>query len=106
MRWLWLTRALIPHNCTYQFYTLITRSYIEDGFFSLSDLTDLEIVMDQLNTSLFPGVPSTLYAHGGFLSEHALTAPTILAETKRLISTKGANEVILVCPYAQFVAVT
>ena len=63
---------------------------------SLSVLTDIEFVMDQPDPSLFPGIPSSVWVHGGFLSEHAQTAPTILAETKRLISTKGAQQVILV----------
>jgi hypothetical protein len=53
-------------------------------------------VQDQLDTTLFPGIPSSVYAHSGFLNEQAQTATTILAETKRLISTKGATSVFLV----------
>ena len=52
--------------------------------------------MDQPDTSLFPGIPSSVWVHGGFLAEHAKTAPTILAETKRLLSSTGATQVILV----------
>ncbi|KAJ3534313.1 hypothetical protein NM688_g7157 [Phlebia brevispora] len=62
----------------------------------LSDLTDIEIVMDQPDTSLFPGIPSSVWVHGGFLAEHAKTAPQILAETKSLLSSTGADQVILV----------
>ena len=52
--------------------------------------------MKQLDPTLFPGISSDIWAHGGFVDEHALTASTILAETKRLISSKGASSVILV----------
>ncbi|GJE98300.1 lipase [Phanerochaete sordida] len=62
----------------------------------LSDLTDADIFMTTLDPTLFPGISSSVEAHEGFVSEHALTASTILAETKRLISSKGATQVILV----------
>lgn len=70
---------------------------------SLSDLTDVEIVMDQPSTTLFPGIPSSVYVHGGFLAEHAKTAPAILAETKTLLASTGATKVILV-RYRSFLA--
>ena len=63
---------------------------------SLSLLTDASIVMKQPSPSLFPGIPSSVWAHGGFVDQHAQTAPTILAETKRLIAAKGATQVVLV----------
>ncbi|THH01907.1 hypothetical protein EW026_g883 [Hermanssonia centrifuga] len=62
----------------------------------LADLTDVEIAMSNLSPTLFPGISSSIFAHSGFLDEHALTAPAILTETKRLISTEGATSVILV----------
>ena len=54
--------------------------------------------MEQLSSTLFPGISSTIYAHSGFVEEHAQTAATILAETKRLIAAKKATSVILVRP--------
>ncbi|KAF9049827.1 alpha/beta-hydrolase [Panaeolus papilionaceus] len=62
----------------------------------LSLLTDANIVMDTLNTSLFPGVSSSVQVHDGFQDQHALTAPTILREVKRLMSVKNTNNVIAV----------
>ncbi|TFK44798.1 alpha/beta-hydrolase [Crucibulum laeve] len=62
----------------------------------VSDLTDVNILMDALSTSLFPGVPSSVLVHDGFRNEHALTAPTILAEVKRLMSTKNTKNVAVV----------
>ena len=63
---------------------------------SLSDLTDVDIAMSQLDPTLFPGISSSIEGHAGFIAEHAKTAATILTETKRLISVKGATSVILV----------
>ena len=52
--------------------------------------------MSQLSPTLFPGISSSVEGHAGFIAEHAQTASTILSETKRLISAKGATTVILV----------
>ncbi len=65
-------------------------------FRSKSDLTDADFFLEDLDTTLFPGVKSDVQAHNGFLEEHAKTAPQILAEVKKLISTTGATQVITV----------
>ncbi|TCD70529.1 hypothetical protein EIP91_002875 [Steccherinum ochraceum] len=62
----------------------------------LSVLTDGSVLQKNLDTSLFPGVPSSVWIHGGFADAQAETASAILKETKRLISTKGATTVTLV----------
>ncbi|KAL7283928.1 hypothetical protein ACG7TL_001200 [Trametes sanguinea] len=62
----------------------------------LSDETDIDIPMTSLDGSLFPGVPSGVLVHEGFANEQALTASSILATTKSLISSKGATSVITV----------
>ncbi|KAH8104577.1 alpha/beta-hydrolase [Cristinia sonorae] len=62
----------------------------------LSVLTDASILQRNLDPGLFPGVPSSVFIHGGFADAHAETAPAILAETKRLIATKGATSVTLI----------
>lgn len=62
----------------------------------LSLLTDANILMDTLDTSLFPGVSSSVQVHDGFQDQHSLTAPTILREVKRLMSAKNTNNVIAV----------
>ena len=53
--------------------------------------------MKKPSSSLFPGLPSNVLVHSGFADQHAKTATTILTEVKRLISSKGATSVILVC---------
>lgn len=63
---------------------------------SLSVLTDAEVILDSLNTSLFPGVSSDVQVHDGFQDQHALTASKILAEVKRLMSAHGTNSVTCV----------
>ncbi|KAI0336577.1 alpha/beta-hydrolase [Cubamyces sp. BRFM 1775] len=62
----------------------------------LSDETDIDIPMTNLDSSLFPGVASSVLVHEGFANEHALTAAQILTTTKNLISQKGATSVITV----------
>ncbi|EGN98489.1 hypothetical protein SERLA73DRAFT_56451 [Serpula lacrymans var. lacrymans S7.3] len=62
----------------------------------LSDLTDANIPMENLDPTLFPGVDSSVEVHSGFANEHAQTAPAILAEVKTLIAANNAQNVILV----------
>lgn len=62
----------------------------------MSDLTDINIIMDNLDSKLFPGVPSSVEVHDGFRNEHELTASTILAEVKRLMASKNTQSVTVV----------
>ncbi|KAH9485060.1 Lipase [Psilocybe cubensis] len=62
----------------------------------LSDLTDIDILMGNLDSTLFPGVSSSVQVHEGFRDEHAKTATTILAEVKRLMSVKNTKNVAIV----------
>ncbi|CCM03519.1 uncharacterized protein FIBRA_05653 [Fibroporia radiculosa] len=62
----------------------------------LSDLTDVDIITENLNSTLFPGVSSDVWVHSGFANEQAKTADIILQETQYLIQTQGADTVILV----------
>jgi len=62
----------------------------------LADLTDADYIMEPLNTTLFPSVPSDVLVHSGFANEQALTAEIVLAETRTLIAERGATTVILV----------
>ncbi|KAI0372183.1 alpha/beta-hydrolase [Pilatotrama ljubarskyi] len=61
-----------------------------------SDLTDINFFLDNLDTALFPGMKSDVQVHNGFAAAHAKTANTILTEVKRLISQKGAKQVIVI----------
>lgn len=63
---------------------------------SLSDLVDMQIGQVPLSSNLFPGVPGNVMVHQGFRDAHSATAPTILAQVKSLISTKGATNVVAV----------
>ncbi|EIW80990.1 alpha beta-hydrolase [Coniophora puteana RWD-64-598 SS2] len=62
----------------------------------LSDLTDADIPMENLNSTLFPGVDSSVQVHKGFADEHAQTADIILSAVKSLISSTGATMVTLI----------
>jgi hypothetical protein len=46
----------------------------------MSDLTDLNVLKGELNSTLFPGAPAGLEIHSGFRDEHALTADEIRTE--------------------------
>jgi hypothetical protein len=63
--------------------------------YSLSVLTDLNFLPTGLDKEHFPGAPAVT-VHQGFLEAHDDTASQVLAETKRLIETKGANNVVVV----------
>lgn len=39
--------------------------------FSLADLTDLDFFLQDLDPTLFPGLPSSIQVHEGFANEHA-----------------------------------
>ncbi|CAE6482578.1 unnamed protein product [Rhizoctonia solani] len=59
-------------------------------------LTDAEVLMDSLSTSLFPGVSSSVKAHDGFMKAQADTAVTILAGVKTLLATHSASKVLTI----------
>ncbi|KAF8161184.1 alpha/beta-hydrolase [Crassisporium funariophilum] len=62
----------------------------------LSDLTDVDILMGSLDSTLFPGVASSVQVHEGFRDEHEQTAATILKEVKRLMTTTGSKSVVTI----------
>jgi len=62
----------------------------------LSDLTDVDIFMGNLDSTLFPGVSSSVEVHEGFRNEHEQTAETILNEVKRLMSATGSKSVVTI----------
>ncbi|KAH9841584.1 Alpha/Beta hydrolase protein [Rhodofomes roseus] len=62
----------------------------------LSDLTDVDIATENLNSTLFPGVSSSVWVHSGFANEQAQTASIVLEATQSIIASKGATTVICV----------
>ncbi len=66
---------------------------------SLSDLTDIDILMGNLSPTLFPGVSSSVQVHEGFRDEHALTATTILTEVQKLMAVKNTQSVTVVSTF-------
>ncbi|KAL4069868.1 Alpha/Beta hydrolase protein [Scleroderma yunnanense] len=59
-------------------------------------LTDAGFLLGPLDPDLFPGIGLGVLVHIGFAQEHARTAPTILAEVKRLLSEHPTASVTLV----------
>ncbi|KAI0732059.1 Alpha/Beta hydrolase protein [Fomitopsis betulina] len=62
----------------------------------LSDLTDIDIITKNLNSTYFPGVSDSVWVHGGFADEQAKTASIVLDATNSIISSKGADTVICI----------
>jgi len=61
-----------------------------------SDLTDGDFFLGSLDSSLFPGVSSSVEVHSGFRDEQALTASSILSAVQEGISSHGTGSVTLV----------
>ncbi|KAH9166731.1 alpha/beta-hydrolase [Lactarius sanguifluus] len=62
----------------------------------LADLTDVEFFLANLDSTLFPGLPSSIQVHSGFAAEHAKTARTILAQVQELLAQHGAASSVTV----------
>ncbi|KAG7094333.1 hypothetical protein E1B28_007932 [Marasmius oreades] len=59
-------------------------------------VTDGNFVHGELDSSLFPGVPSTAQVHDGFRDEQAKTATQVLAAVNQALSANSANQVAVV----------
>ncbi|KAF8651854.1 hypothetical protein AX16_004628 [Volvariella volvacea WC 439] len=62
----------------------------------LALLTNADFFLDTLNTSLFPGVPSSVKVHNGFRDAHARSASAVISATRTAISRFGATSVTVV----------
>lgn len=61
-----------------------------------ADLTDTDFFLTSLDSSLFPGVSSSVEVHNGFASEQAKTASAVLAAVQKGMSQFGATKVTIV----------
>ncbi|KAI0032567.1 alpha/beta-hydrolase [Vararia minispora EC-137] len=61
-----------------------------------SVLTDVKLLQRSLDSTLFPGAPSSVTVHDGFANEHALTATAILAAVKNLLSSHSSAGVVVI----------
>ncbi|KAF7317834.1 Lipase [Mycena kentingensis (nom. inval.)] len=59
-------------------------------------VTDVNFGLKGLDSTLFPGVSSSVQAHSGFLDSHARAAPRVLAAVRTAISRFSATKVTLV----------
>lgn len=59
-------------------------------------VTDGNFFLESLNSSLFPGVSSSIKAHNGFQDEQAKTAPLVLAAVKDAMSRYSTKSVTIV----------
>jgi len=59
-------------------------------------ITDADIVLTNLDSSLFPGISSSIEVHSGFADEQAKTATDVLAAVQQTMSTYGASHVTIV----------
>ncbi|CAA7264954.1 unnamed protein product [Cyclocybe aegerita] len=61
-----------------------------------ADATDLDVLLQNLDSTLFPGVDSSVEVHSGFAREQAKTATDVLSAVNTVISTYGASNVTIV----------
>ncbi|KAJ4483309.1 Alpha/Beta hydrolase protein [Lentinula aciculospora] len=61
-----------------------------------SDLTDVEVLLGSLDSSLFPGISSSAQVHDGFRDQHAKTASAILTEVKTLMASRNTKNIVAV----------
>ncbi|EMD31090.1 hypothetical protein CERSUDRAFT_120138 [Gelatoporia subvermispora B] len=62
----------------------------------LSLLTDADIIQEELDSSLFPGISSSVKVHSGFAGTQSSTAQDVLSAVETGISEFGATEVTVV----------
>jgi len=61
-----------------------------------ADATDIDAFLETLDSSLFPGVSSSVEAHSGFAGEQAKTATSILSAVQSTIAAHSATAVTIV----------
>ncbi|KAF8625011.1 hypothetical protein AX15_005596, partial [Amanita polypyramis BW_CC] len=61
-----------------------------------ADATDANAFQENLDSSLFPGVPSSVEVHSGFANDQASTATQVLSAVQTALSTHNANKVTVV----------
>ncbi|KAF5312849.1 hypothetical protein D9619_002479 [Psilocybe cf. subviscida] len=61
-----------------------------------ADATDADAFLESLDSTLFPGLSSSIEAHSGFADEQAKTATAVLAAVQKTISAHGATKVTVV----------
>jgi len=59
-------------------------------------IEDVDIVMSNLDSTLFPGISSSIEVHSGFKSAQAQTATKVLAAVKSAMATHSATKVTIV----------
>ncbi|KAF8968553.1 lipase [Flammula alnicola] len=59
-------------------------------------VTDGDFFLTNLNSTLFPGISSSIQVHSGFADEHAKTATSVLSAVQTAIQKSGLKKVTLV----------
>ncbi|KAG6872905.1 hypothetical protein C0995_005311 [Termitomyces sp. Mi166 len=76
--------------------TIVVSHQGTDPFKLLPLLTDGDILLSQLDPTLFPGVDDSVMVHGGFRDSQAETSADILAAVKTAMAQSGLNDVTVV----------
>ncbi|KAG9315830.1 hypothetical protein JVU11DRAFT_3479 [Chiua virens] len=76
-----LSLSPLPPSKTGLVAVFIFASFVPDFRVShrFADLTDVDIVMESLDSTLFPGIDTSVQVHSGFANEHAKIAPSFLS---------------------------
>ncbi|KAI0058955.1 lipase [Artomyces pyxidatus] len=75
--------------------TVIVAHQGTDSTNLLADLTNVEVTMQDLDPTLFPGLPKSIQVHTGYSNAHARTAPEILAAVQTVLSQHSTKQVVI-----------
>ncbi|KAJ3483663.1 hypothetical protein NLI96_g6166 [Meripilus lineatus] len=59
-------------------------------------LTDADFILENLDSSLFPGISSSVEVHSGFAATHSRSAPSVLSAVQTALTNFQANQVTIV----------
>ncbi|KAL6307289.1 lipase [Sparassis latifolia] len=62
----------------------------------LADLTDVNLIQEALDPTLFPGLSTDILVHSGFANEQSLTAADVLSAVQETMAKYGVNQVTIV----------
>jgi hypothetical protein len=62
---------------------------------SIPLIDDSDFFLQPLDSTLFPGVPSTVKVHNGFADSHAESAPAVLAAVKKTLAKSKSKKVVV-----------
>ncbi|KAF8320774.1 alpha/beta-hydrolase [Clavulina sp. PMI_390] len=84
----------VGYDSTY-FNAIVVAHQGTDPSKILSIIDDISFVLEPLDSTLYPGLPSTLKAHSGFQATHDRAAPGVLAAVQKAMAATKSTHVVI-----------